>query len=108
MSDVMKARMIEADFEKDTLTFEATTPYYARSGWFYIVPNVLWEEIQERLNAVTAEVTSPAGVPSGPAVAAPEDGGIDARWYITRESACKYPNCGCVEQCKSTASHDAA
>lgn len=47
---VMKVEMTEADFEKGELTFRAIGEYYARGGYFYIVPNTMWEEIQSRLS----------------------------------------------------------
>jgi hypothetical protein len=50
---VMKAEMIEADFEDGTLKFRAVGEYYARAGYFYLVPNTVYEDMlasRERLS----------------------------------------------------------
>ena len=58
---VMKAEMIEADFEKDTLTFRAWGNYYARAGWFYIVPNTVYEDMVEKISQFAALERSKEG-----------------------------------------------
>lgn len=34
----MRGRVVEADFEKDTLTFVMAGSYYAKAGLFHIIP----------------------------------------------------------------------
>lgn len=51
---VMKAEMIEADFEEGTLKFRAIGEYYARAGYFYLVPNTVYEDMMAKLSSAAS------------------------------------------------------
>lgn len=64
---VMKGRCVEADFEADTLTFKMNSGYYAKAGFFYLVPNTIFEEMAMKLGlSVYPVAPGPKPVPRSP------------------------------------------
>lgn len=62
----MVGRMLEGDFEKDTITFHMPATYYLASGRYIIEPESDWVRRKEQLTALSARASAGEGGESEP------------------------------------------